>query len=335
MNCFSVLTLLSCCVVKCMATCSHLYGHEPCKTFVPAPPGQTPPCARPGQTFCEFPDQYPGQLINYLIQKWRFDHNTILSDESKEEFSSYFLPPNPKPEYGPPGFQSFGPKGNDYLPEPIYIPKPQQPLNAGFFPERNNLVYQEQVRNGQFYTYKYPQNFPQVNRPTYNSYYYDVPHQGQGQYNNRLWKRRTDTRQKRSLKFKRSRQIVDHKFNILSSNATLNHERQKRQATINAEPLCSSTSRFIMPRAALNNKGNWMYVVNMPEVDGKYTQLVKSETCLSQTCSSLCGLPQGYSSRCEQKYVQKRLVALEGTGDKLYNDVFWFPSCCVCTLSNS
>ncbi|KAJ8966714.1 hypothetical protein NQ314_003367 [Rhamnusium bicolor] len=55
----------------------------------------------------------------------------------------------------------------------------------------------------------------------------------------------------------------------------------------------------------------------------------------SQTCSGICSLPQDYTSRCEQKYVQKRLVALEGGGNQLYTDVFWFPSCCVCTISNS
>lgn len=55
----------------------------------------------------------------------------------------------------------------------------------------------------------------------------------------------------------------------------------------------------------------------------------------SQACSGLCSIPQGYTSRCEQRYVQKRLVALEGSGNQLYTDVFWFPSCCLCTISNT
>ncbi len=35
-----------------------------------------------------------------------------------------------------------------------------------------------------------------------------------------------------------------------------------------------------MPRAALNNRGEWKYVVNVDQGSEKYTQLVRSETCL-------------------------------------------------------
>ncbi|XP_049821973.1 protein spaetzle 5 isoform X2 [Aethina tumida] len=348
----TIWTLILYTAVECHTGCSPLYGHEPC-SFLPAPPGKTPPCARPGHTYCEYPDHYPGRLIHYLIQKWRYDHTSYLSDETKEEFSSYIFP-QPKPEYGPPGYQSFGPNGingqQSFVPEPIYIPKPQHPIrlddngylpqqnfSAGVFngfPDNNNLVYQEHLRNGQYYTYKYSNNFPQVNRPDYGAYYYDQPQQ----YSNQVWKRKAEVkygRLKRSLRFKRSQQILDKNFQNLSSNKTLTIERRRRQANLSGEPLCRSRSQFIMPRAALNNKGNWMYIVNMPEVDNRYTQLVRSESCVSQTCSSICSLPAGYTSRCEQKYIQKRLVALEGGGNQLYTDVFWFPSCCVCTLSNS
>lgn len=73
----------------------------------------------------------------------------------------------------------------------------------------------------------------------------------------------------RKLLFKRS-----------PANETSNaHPRSKRQNALSGQTLCETTSSYIMPRAALNNKGNWMYVVNMPELDNRYTQLVKSETC--------------------------------------------------------
>ncbi|KAK0169250.1 hypothetical protein PV328_012288, partial [Microctonus aethiopoides] len=36
--------------------CPHQPHYEP---FIPAPPGHTPRCAKPGQTFCETPDHYP------------------------------------------------------------------------------------------------------------------------------------------------------------------------------------------------------------------------------------------------------------------------------------
>lgn len=53
----------------------------------------------------------------------------------------------------------------------------------------------------------------------------------------------------------------------------------------------------------------------------------------SSECDGLCSLPNGYTSRCEQQYVQKRLVALGGGGDRLYTDTFWFPHCCVCQIT--
>ncbi|KRT80930.1 hypothetical protein AMK59_6125 [Oryctes borbonicus] len=130
------------------------------------------------------------------------------------------------------------------------------------------------------------------------------------------------------------------KRNLLNGGNAVNqtnfsHSRVKRQNALSGQTLCETTSSFIMPRAALNNKGNWMYVVNMPELDNRYTQLVKSETCSSTQCNGLCSLPAGYTSRCEQKYVQKRLVALEGGGNQLYTDVFWIPSCCICTITTN
>lgn len=106
-------------------------------------------------------------------------------------------------------------------------------------------------------------------------------------------------------------------------------ERPRRQ-TSNTDQLCSVRTQFITPRAALNNRGNWKYVVNMPD---NMTQLVRAEICTSTQCNGLCSLPIGYSSRCEQKYVQKRLVALESNGQNLYTDIFWIPSCCQCTIT--
>lgn len=38
--------------------CGSAYGQKPCM-FLPASPGQTPKCAKPGSTFCENADDYP------------------------------------------------------------------------------------------------------------------------------------------------------------------------------------------------------------------------------------------------------------------------------------
>ncbi|CAB0020783.1 unnamed protein product [Nesidiocoris tenuis] len=113
----------------------------------------------------------------------------------------------------------------------------------------------------------------------------------------------------------------------------VNGTRVKRQVSDGrTTTLCPTTPRFIMPRAALNSKGNWMYVVNL-DTDQRYTQLVRSETCISSQCNGICSLPNGYTSRCEQQFVQKRLVALDGSGDNLYTDIFWLPHCCICQIT--
>ncbi|EFA04589.2 protein spaetzle 5 isoform X1 [Tribolium castaneum] len=315
--------------------CTSSYGVETC-SFLPAAPGKTPPCALPGLTYCEHPEHYPGERIQYLIQKWRFDHSTILINESKEDFTSYYYPP-PKPKYGPPNTLPA------YYPEPIHIPKPNyvyQQNRAGntyIPPPYNSTQTFGGFPQGQYVKYKYSNNIPpSVPREAYGppSYLSPLALPQINPYANKVWNRKDDKYGKALLiRKKRSSHLRKLKSLVLPSNGTT-LERTKRQNALTGQTLCTSRSQYIMPRAALNNKGNWMYVVNMPELDNRFSQLVKSETCASQTCSGLCGLPVGYTSRCEQKYVQKRLVALEGAGNELYTDVFWFPSCCVCTISN-
>ncbi|XP_056631099.1 protein spaetzle 5 [Diorhabda sublineata] len=320
-------------VILCQSVCSPLYGAEPCK-FLPAPPGKTPQCARPGLTYCEYPDHYPGELINYLVKKWRYDHSTLFTSESQEDFSSYFYP-TVSPVYGPPNYQppNIGHNPGGY-PEPIHIPKPQVPFqdNGVSYNIQPNVYVNQNFTGYPDYNEGYKYNTP--NKPTYYQPYQQALEPSQyGQYNN-LWKRALQQNHRR---FKRSLKMIRMPVIERYSNKTsTNFHRKKRQSLPGRQQtLCQVRTQYITPRAALNNKGNWMYVVNMAEVDNRVTQLVKSETCVSQTCDGICSLPDGYTSRCEQKYVQKRLVALEGAGNQLYTDVFWFPSCCVCTISNN
>jgi len=49
-------------------------------------------------------------------------------------------------------------------------------------------------------------------------------------------------------------------------------------------------------------------------------------------CNGICSVPEGYRSRCQQQFVQKRLIALEGSGNRLYTDLFWFPHGCTCQV---
>ncbi|KAG5891601.1 hypothetical protein JTB14_032544 [Gonioctena quinquepunctata] len=323
--------------------CTPVYGSETC-AFLPAPPGKTPPCARPGMTYCEHPDHYPEQLIHYLIQKWRFDHSTLITSESTEHFSSYVYP-SPSPTYGPPNYKSYGPPNFNH-PEPIHIPKPQYPFHdngdtyipPSSYPVQNFTGYPDRkpYNRGQPFNFKYTNNFPQY-QPQ-DDYYAAVDHPQYSPYSNHIWKRKIQNnyqRLKRSLRYNRYQQIIKRRIENGGFSNSTSH-RSKRQSPSSGEALCRTRSRFVMPRAAVNNKGNWIYIVNMPEVNEKYSQLVRTEACApeTQSCNGICSLPLGYSSRCEQKFIQKRLVALEGGGNQLYTDLFWIPSCCVCTISN-
>ncbi|CAG7733423.1 unnamed protein product [Allacma fusca] len=110
--------------------------------------------------------------------------------------------------------------------------------------------------------------------------------------------------------------------------------RVKRQSsTVDNEQLCPVRTQYFTPQAAMNKDGTWMYVVNMPN-ETRYVQQVKTESCINEgsSCNNICSLPPGYKSSCRQLMVQKRLVALAGSGDRLMSDVFWFPSCCVCQI---
>jgi len=107
--------------------------------------------------------------------------------------------------------------------------------------------------------------------------------------------------------------------------------RDRRQ-TSDPDQLCPTLATFVMPRAALNAQGNWMYVVNMPD-DTQYQQFVRSEVCISSSCRGLCDVPPGLTTKCSQQFVQKKLVALHPSGDRLVEDMFWFPSCCVCQVT--
>ncbi|XP_067001410.1 protein spaetzle 5 isoform X2 [Anabrus simplex] len=298
--------------------CDH-YGGCRNYPFLPAPPGRTPSCAKPGSTFCEKIDHYPTQLIRYLIEQWGYDYNTLFSDESRDDFNYR----TPVPSYGP----HHHPRGYIYGPPKLAVPISYYPLqlvtpagpalgtgNASFggYPDRRYKLppHQQQFLSA---PYLYTTLLQPAPVSTYNP--------------DEWWAR-----------YARSNSKAE-------GNAGTNptHQqpqtpaRQRRQAdgNQNQNQLCPTRKNFIMPKAAMNNQGNWMYVVNLPEVDDRLTQLVGTEQCVSNQCSGLCTIPNGYTSRCQQQFVQKRLVGLKGTGDELYTDLFWFPHCCVCQITQN
>ncbi|XP_011303304.1 uncharacterized protein spz5 [Fopius arisanus] len=281
--------------------CPHQPRYEP---FVPAPPGHTPRCAKPGQTFCETLEHYPKQLIKFLVDKCSYDFSSVLRDESIYGFNVY----RAKPDYNHDNVYPRQEVQKVYNQPSSYPVVDQSPMVYG--PLANDSA-------NQGYTYRAPLANHQNPLLLENS-----PRFQRGQTLAAEWIRHT----------RRETPETDRSYRQNPFLPRENHNRATRQVSSEPISLCETNSQYIMPRAALNNRGNWMYVVNLPETREKYSQLVKSETCSTTTCNGICSLPEGYVSRCEQQYIQKRLVALEGSGDRLYTDVFWFPHGCACQV---
>ncbi|KAI1293769.1 hypothetical protein HDE_06644 [Halotydeus destructor] len=115
------------------------------------------------------------------------------------------------------------------------------------------------------------------------------------------------------------------------------HKRHKRQAdgeNEEAVEVCRVNQQFVSPRAALNDKSQWKYIVNVPERDPRLRQTVKVDICAQpdEPCSNQLSLPFGFKSRCKQKYVKKKLLALNDDGQGTSTDHFFVPSCCVCEI---
>ncbi|XP_076049064.1 neurotrophin 1-like isoform X3 [Oratosquilla oratoria] len=115
-----------------------------------------------------------------------------------------------------------------------------------------------------------------------------------------------------------------------SSTRFVRSSRQRRQSA--EMDLCPVRADYITPQAARNNQGDWKFLVNLNEVNPQYTQLVRSEKCISNRCTGVCNVPEGFIAVCQQQYVQKRLISLDSSGERLSTDAFLFPSCCVCKV---
>ncbi|XP_049767575.1 protein spaetzle 5 isoform X1 [Schistocerca cancellata] len=317
--------------------CDH-YGGCRSYPFLPAPPGKTPSCAKPGATFCEKIDHYPTQLIRYLIEQWAYDYNTLLLDESRDDFNyskrdaapaARRPAPPPPPPYGPP------PRGYPYGPVPAlsYLPlqlvTPAGPGNgSGPYPDRRYKLLAT--------PYLYTTALLQPAHVPVPVAHYEPPPPPPPPAPHEWWARYARSNSKAEATATSPGAGSSSSSSTSRNNAGRSGSRSRRQSGSGSQDqLCPTTKQFVMPKAAMNNQGNWMYVVNLNEVDDRYTQLVGTETCVSNQCNGLCTIPNGYTSRCQQQYVQKKLVALEGSGNQLYEDFFWFPHCCVCQITQN
>nr|XP_046919889.1 rho GTPase-activating protein gacU-like [Dermatophagoides farinae] len=121
-------------------------------------------------------------------------------------------------------------------------------------------------------------------------------------------------------------------------NGARGHSRYKRQADeapISIEPLCPSRTILLEPKAALNDRRQWKYVVNLADRDRRLRQAIKVEVCMTPNapCSNQISLPFGFVSRCRQKYIKKKLISLDESGQSISSENFFAPSCCVCEVS--
>ncbi|XP_076163985.1 spatzle 5 Toll-1 receptor isoform X2 [Ptiloglossa arizonensis] len=311
-------------------------GRPRYEPFVPAPPGHTPNCAKPGQTFCESLDHYPRQLIKFLVDKCSFDFSSALRDESKDNLNIYRLIPDYSEgyDYPPQGEQQLHSQALPFLPSQ-YSLRGQQTLIYG-------TPTNDTRQNG--YRYATPGQSPRnpflIDDATPSVKYHpdgqrsnggDRSFYSQPQSLNSFGQGRTWWANRYTRNSKAAPRTVYE--NPLSRYSKSGKTREKRQSNnLDAITLCPTEAQYITPRAALNNEGNWMYVVNLQDQDQKYSQVVRSERCTTNVCNGICSVPTGYTSRCQQQYVQKRLVALRGSGNQLYTDVFWFPHGCSCQI---
>lgn len=326
-----------------------LYGAPPCR-FLPAPSGQTPSCARPGKTYCEHIDNYPTLLIKHLVQKWGYEAKNLIVDETWDDFSAVAWHNTPvfydpayifsqrNPDSNGQSFSGYnyemspfgsGDSTRNYNDDPSLLPKTsttERPTYLLYTSAGQRLnIKKNQVAAFDSNGKTTPNNRASWLKRIVRDLSENSP-QGT-KVNSHLI---TDNLEENNP-YKPTRDVSSNMdFLDIMDADRITKTRAKRQSPWQTT-LCQTTSQFLTPQAALNSQGNWMFVVN----EGSTArQMVKTELCASSTCSNLCQLPNNYSSRCEQKFVQKRLIALQGNGQNLYTDTFWFPSCCVCIIAN-
>ncbi|XP_013793134.1 uncharacterized protein LOC106477080, partial [Limulus polyphemus] len=115
------------------------------------------------------------------------------------------------------------------------------------------------------------------------------------------------------------------------------HRRGLVRREEDEEPVCGIRSTFISPKAALSDKSEWKFIVNVAERDSRFRQVVRVDICSSpdESCSSQISLPFGYTSRCKQKFIKKKLLSLDADGQGTSEENFFVPSCCVCKISRN
>ncbi|KAH7982871.1 hypothetical protein HPB52_007850 [Rhipicephalus sanguineus] len=112
------------------------------------------------------------------------------------------------------------------------------------------------------------------------------------------------------------------------------HKRDLVKRAPEVDPACPVRTMFVSPKAGLSDRSQWKYVVNLQDRDPSAKQVIRVDVCRSPdaACSNAISLPFGYTSRCTQKYLKKKLLSLDSDGGGTSDENFFVPSCCVCEL---
>ncbi|XP_013201092.2 neurotrophin 1 [Amyelois transitella] len=110
----------------------------------------------------------------------------------------------------------------------------------------------------------------------------------------------------------------------------LNFKRTNTSSTLKMrdEQLCEAVIRIIKPLVARNERNEWRYIVNVQHNE----QILEIEYCKHIENKCKMEFRNDIHSRCEQKMMTKRLLALDPSGRKLIWHDTMLPSCCQCVL---
>ncbi|CAG5016136.1 unnamed protein product [Parnassius apollo] len=92
--------------------------------------------------------------------------------------------------------------------------------------------------------------------------------------------------------------------------------------------LCRSSEKLYNPEAAKDINEQWHYIVNKV-LDVQQTFRVEICERQNEPCNSVVHFAQGNEASCKQKFILRKMVALDYDG-KLVEKPFLIPSCCSC-----
>ncbi|CAM1298548.1 SPZ5 (predicted) [Pycnogonum litorale] len=250
-------------------------------------------CPENGKTVCDNVDKYPSDLIYGIVSHIKTSNFNMSSLFSDE-------------------------RNGDQNPHIKYDPRP--PQDDGY------VIYQHSIR----YDYNVPP-------PLHHEYYLDHPRpwteQQTYQYSHYRRQSKSHLRDDDNDNHDDDDDSKQKSTRRHRGDGAFRHRRRGRSQDV--ETPCRSRSKFISPKAAMNENSEWKYVVNVAGRNPNYKQVIKVDICESpgDICSEDISLPFGFRQSCRQKYIKKRMLALDESGNGVSEENFFIPSCCICEIS--